>query len=149
MTHPRRSNNRPKKKVQRNITRKCISGKLRYRDKQEADYTLRVLDQTSQREVIASRSYLCELCQGWHLTHEVEHNRPPRPPPRSLILKADKFDRICQLIDEDMIREKVEGKSVAALYHLIDAITKVLQEDDPAFPAPPPDASGPPGADPV
>jgi hypothetical protein len=57
-------------------SRRCETGKARYRDKTEAVQTLHVLRNSAARQLNdfgttrrnESRSYKCPACKGWHLT---------------------------------------------------------------------------------
>lgn len=52
----------------------CPSGKIRYRDHLEAvrglHSTQRAKRYSSQRREV--RSYLCQVCSGWHLTSQAD-----------------------------------------------------------------------------
>ncbi len=54
-----------RKKARR--TRRCPSGKVRYRDHQSA---VMVLRNVQGRGGDLARAYQCPMCQGWHLTSQ-------------------------------------------------------------------------------
>lgn len=62
-----------KSKGRRHNTQRTCSGKVRYRDRMEADRALHRLSVTSDRKKVPSRKYECPECSGWHLT-----SRPDR-----------------------------------------------------------------------
>lgn len=48
--------------------RTCPSGKVRYRDHEQATAALQRLKVSSTRSKIQTRDYPCSQCQGYHLT---------------------------------------------------------------------------------
>ena len=49
-------------------TRCAESGKLRYRNRRDADHVVAGMDRDGMHRERALRSYECPYCHGWHLT---------------------------------------------------------------------------------
>jgi hypothetical protein len=65
-------------------SRRCDSGKARYRDKTEAVHALHCVKNNAERQLEdfgtsrrkESRTYRCPDCKGWHLTSQPMLARP-------------------------------------------------------------------------
>ena len=56
-----------------NRGRACPSGKVRFRDLDEAKRAVQRLSVVDTRDRTPNRTYRCELCSGWHLTAARQH----------------------------------------------------------------------------
>jgi hypothetical protein len=61
-----------KKKNHRRTPQTC-NGKVRFRDKAEADRALHLIANRNTRSKIPGRAYACPRCRGWHLTAMLSH----------------------------------------------------------------------------
>jgi hypothetical protein len=52
--------------------RPCRSGKVRYRDRDQALRSVRLIQGRSGRQRLPRRAYQCPDCGGWHLTSRAE-----------------------------------------------------------------------------
>lgn len=52
----------------------CVTGKVRYRDHDEATRSLHTITVRSSRTKKAVRAYQCPMCRGWHLTSQAERS---------------------------------------------------------------------------
>lgn len=75
-----------RKKRARKKSRISCKGKVRFRDKTEADRALHRIANGDTRQKTPSRSYFCETCKGWHHTSQYSHEK-------SGIMKVDRFDK--------------------------------------------------------
>jgi hypothetical protein len=64
-----------KKRRTRKSSRLACKGKVRFRDKQEADRALKHIANHDAREKTPTRSYFCESCKGWHHSSKATHAR--------------------------------------------------------------------------
>lgn len=62
-----------RKKSRKHNTRQSCNGKVRFRDKPEADRALHIISNVNTRSKIPGRSYRCDRCGGWHLTSMPQH----------------------------------------------------------------------------
>jgi hypothetical protein len=85
-TYVPRSSPPGKKRRTRNQSRLACKGKVRYRDKQEADAAIKFIGKGDQRQKTPGRSYFCESCRGWHLSSAWSHDKAG-------IMKVDRFDK--------------------------------------------------------
>lgn len=49
-------------------SKRCGSGKKRFRDHQSAVHALRRIKGGSSRDRVPAKAYECDWCGGWHLT---------------------------------------------------------------------------------
>lgn len=57
--------------------RQCRSGKVRFPDHQSAVAALRAVQRKSGRDRRPTRTYQCDMCDGWHLTAQPTPGEEP------------------------------------------------------------------------